>query len=208
MLRNRQIELARQKYAVARQILPQRFGPHLTVWEVGVGPNPAESHAAPFISDDCYTTLVEPIPTFWSAAAAHYSPSALVLPFAIIPDGPPSLVDMVDTDDGRSYLRGISSPILQNGREHDIHWTTRVPGVPFSYIDPSDIDILLLDMEGAEWYAISTMVSRPHLIFLEWEHTDIYKNPFQSDILAWMKEHHYVQHPTTFGCDTLFVRSH
>lgn len=60
----------------------------------------------------------------------------------------------------------------------------------FDLIDPGDIDILFLDIEGAEWYAIKTMKSRPKIISVELSGIN-YVNPFKSEIEAWMLENNY-----------------
>ncbi len=60
----------------------------------------------------------------------------------------------------------------------------------FSQIDDGTLDILSVDSEGAEWYVIEKMVSRPKIISVE-THGRRYKNPFAKEINAWMHTNNY-----------------
>ncbi len=60
----------------------------------------------------------------------------------------------------------------------------------FSDIDDNTIDLLSIDIEGAEWYVIKHLKSRPAIISLETQ-TDNYINPYLNEINDWMKKNHY-----------------
>lgn len=60
----------------------------------------------------------------------------------------------------------------------------------FSDIDDGAIDLLSIDIEGAEWYVIKHLKSRPAIISLETQ-ADTYVNPYLNEINDWMKNNHY-----------------
>lgn len=82
--------------------------------------------------------------------------------------------------------------------------TIKVKKVTFDYIDPGDIDVLLIDTEGAEYFAIKNMVSQPKLISVETHYRSAYRNPYISQICDWMRISEY---SPIFSdeSDTLFV---
>ena len=55
----------------------------------------------------------------------------------------------------------------------------------------SDIDILCVDTEGAEWFVLKNLISRPKIITLE-THGIRYTNPYLSEIMQWMKDNNYL----------------
>jgi len=84
-----------------------------------------------------------------------------------------------------------SSPALENDRYAISQETTfEVPCVRFSELDDGTIDLLSIDIEGAEWYVLKHLVSRPGVLSIE-THGKYYTNPFLSDITAWLREHDY-----------------
>jgi FkbM family methyltransferase len=60
----------------------------------------------------------------------------------------------------------------------------------FSAIDDGSIDLLSIDIEGAEWFVIKHQVSRPRVLSVE-THGQLYENPFHQEILSWMDENGY-----------------
>jgi len=73
----------------------------------------------------------------------------------------------------------------------------KVPTVTFDVIDTAgDIDILSIDTEGAEWFTIKHMKSRPSLIMIEMlteadDNLPRWVNPYYQEILEWMKQNKY-----------------
>jgi len=61
----------------------------------------------------------------------------------------------------------------------------------FSGIDDGGIDLLSIDIEGAEWYVLKHLRSRPRVIALE-THAAEYRNPHLGQIERWMAENGYV----------------
>ena len=65
-----------------------------------------------------------------------------------------------------------------------------VQAVPFSSVDSGCYDLVLVDIEGAEWNVLSTMKSRPKVLCLEMRAGE-YKNPNTDKIDRWLEENHY-----------------
>jgi FkbM family methyltransferase len=74
----------------------------------------------------------------------------------------------------------------------------------FDQIDDGSIELLSIDVEGAEWYVLKHLRSRPQVISVE-THAGEYTNPFLREIRSWMRENGY-----SFwfinSTDTVFVR--
>jgi len=60
----------------------------------------------------------------------------------------------------------------------------------FSSIDPGDIDLISIDIEGAEWYVLKHMISRPKIINIEFR-ASRYSNPFKKEIIDWLRSNNY-----------------
>jgi hypothetical protein len=76
----------------------------------------------------------------------------------------------------------------------------------FDQLDNGMLDVLCVDTEGAEWFVLNRMVSRPFLVRVETHFTHSgYCNPFTDEIFAAMKDWGYsvlVQDVS----DTLWIR--
>ena len=87
--------------------------------------------------------------------------------------------------------------IRQGGQKNLNYKEIEVPTVTFDVIDTAgDIDILSIDTEGAEWFAIKHMKSRPSLIMIEMlteanDNLPRWVNPYYQEILEWMKQNKY-----------------
>jgi FkbM family methyltransferase len=79
-----------------------------------------------------------------------------------------------------------------------------VEGITFDTIDPEDIDILLVDVEGAEYFVIKHLRSRPKIIVLE-THDGNYINPYMSEIDHWMATNDYAR-VLCDESDTLWIK--
>lgn len=65
-------------------------------------------------------------------------------------------------------------------------------GMTFDRIDDGQIDVLAADIEGAEWYVLKNMISRPKLVCLETHSpSGKYLNPFLDEINTWMHDNAY-----------------
>lgn len=104
--------------------------------------------------------------------------------------------------DGWSHMEHVVSPSEVCGTHHDEPWSVEVDVVPFCEVDPGDLDVVMLDMEGDERKVLETMVSRPKLLSVEMEGDRLarlglpgglcgYRNPHYEWIMAWMEEHDF-----------------
>ncbi len=83
------------------------------------------------------------------------------------------------------------SPALVNDYyERDDSNTFEVDCVIFDEIDNQSIDLLSIDIEGAEWYVLKNLKSRPKVISIE-THGKFYSNPFLKEINKWIDENDY-----------------
>jgi FkbM family methyltransferase len=90
-----------------------------------------------------------------------------------------------------SYVSGLPSPcVLNDNIQPNEEWTIEVEAKTFDQFDDGTIDVMDIDIEGAEWYVIERMKSRPRAIFIEME-WDKYRNPHFSEIQKWMKDNYY-----------------
>ncbi len=65
-----------------------------------------------------------------------------------------------------------------------------VEAIPFSDIDDGKFNLVLIDVEGAEWNVLKTLVSRPEVLSLEMR-AGLYQNPNSLKIQEWLKENNY-----------------
>lgn len=83
-------------------------------------------------------------------------------------------------------------------------YSIKVPAVPFSDIDPGDIDAMTLDVEGSEMKVLNTMVSRPEIICVEIRHADG-RHPAGNRIADWMKKNGY-SFVRSYKLDDVYMR--
>ena len=76
----------------------------------------------------------------------------------------------------------------------------------FSGFDNGEIDLLLVDTNGAEWYVLEELKSRPKIICLETHYIyRNYKTLFIEKIYAWMTLNNYIIYAKNES-DTVFMR--
>ena len=175
------------------------------VAEVGVH-EPESSNVYRFIQDGVRTTLVEPEPEAVEHITKHFEGRDNV-----------SLHECAMCDhqgelslfkNGPSTFAGdlSESPALVNdGYVPDPADSVTVAASTFDTIDDGQIEVLSIDTEGSEWHVIKHLVSRPAVISVE-THGGAYRNPFLSDIEAWMDNEGY---RTWYKgkTDTVYVRN-
>lgn len=160
------------------------------VCEVGVY-LPETCSVRPFIMDGKKASLVEanPIMVEKIRAAFENYPLTKIFPYAV-GDTPGTLI--LYNRGASTFVENVESPALIND-DYQKSESDRfeVEAKTFDQMDDGTIDILCIDIEGAEWSVLRHLKSKPNLISIE-THGKYYLNPKLSDIKNWMKERNYV----------------
>lgn len=160
--------------------------------EIGVGPLGMSFSALHWNNPNMEFMMFEPHPVFYKelAEAAKGHPNVQVYNVAIgDEEGKLELYD----EGTSSALSTISSPASQHFKKSVANKNKFTVDVTrFMNYDYGQIDLLRLDTEGAEWFALKHMVSRPKEIVVE-THNDLatYINPYLFEICAWAKKEGY-----------------
>jgi FkbM family methyltransferase len=104
-----------------------------------------------------------------------------------------------------TFISSLKSPAVVNDRyaikEED---EFEVQAVTFDTLDDGQIDLLSIDIEGAEWFVLKHMKSRPMVISIE-THGKYYINPYLDEINQWIDSNSYVVWYRDKS-DTVYVR--
>jgi FkbM family methyltransferase len=163
--------------------------PVQSVCEVGVNA-PDKCSVAAFIRAGARAVLVEPLP--WLAKELREAfPAASVIE-GVCADAPGTM-RLYDRGEG-SWIETVpeggspdevKSKITRGSFEEK--FVREVQAVTFDAIDPGDLDILCVDVEGAEWAVLSRMASRPAIVRAETHFCGSgYQNPFLKEMRARM----------------------
>lgn len=155
--------------------------------------------------DRCSTLLVEPLPLCAQALRTAY-PQASVFEAAIAPES--GLVPF--------YFRGQTSWLINHlsrtpALDVDHHKPLNeniheVAALRMSDIDPGNLDILAIDTEGAEWFVLQTLLSRPRILVIETHAPNpAYQHPYRAEIESWCRQEGYTL-AATEAADSLYVR--
>jgi len=149
--------------------------------------------------------IVEPIPRNLAEIRKVYKddPNVFVHPYAVWKE--PGTIKMYNLE-RLSYIEGVASPAIgtydgmsapgvptrtlgYKPREEDL---IEVETVTLDQLDDGSIDMLDLDMEGSEWYALEKLVSRPKILVVE---TGVVRtgHPFITEIDGWAEENGYTE---------------
>lgn len=171
------------------------------VAEIGV--NEPHLSAIREFHGECPMILVEPLADCASALIQAY-PQARVFCAAI--------ADQTGT--AKFYPHGQTSWLLELQRtpaidedktvinpDHVVDIATR----RFDDIDPGNLDIVAIDTEGAEWFVLKHMISRPKLLCVETHNpSGRYQNPYRAEIENWTRENGYIKLGEEFA-DSLYA---
>lgn len=173
------------------------------VCEVGVY-LPETSNILDFILTGVKATLVEADPETVKKIKAFFSGRDIhVFPVAVWDHNGVIKLSKADASTFVSTLK--SSPALVNDHyQIEEKNTFEVPCKIFSDIDDGTLDLLSVDIEGAEWYVIKNLVSRPKIISIE-THGKYYVNPFLNEIHEWLRKENYEMWYKD-GSDTVFFQ--
>ncbi|TSA41000.1 MAG: FkbM family methyltransferase [Verrucomicrobiales bacterium] len=194
-------------YALYRHV---GFPPPRNVCEIG-GNSPDKCSLISFIEDQVPAILVEPLPWLAEQLRKAY-PQAWVIEGVI--GNVNGTVKLFDRGEG-SWIDGVPSGAAPD--EHPNHsamkreefapqFVREVQSYTIDAIDTGIIDILCVDIEGAEWYVIEKLVSRPFMVRVEthFSHSG-YRNPFYDEIFNHMKNLGYSMIVQDVS-DTLWMR--
>lgn len=174
------------------------------ICEVGVY-LPEESNVIGFINENIPTTLVEADPSYVAKINTYFSnrKNVTVVEAAVFDFN--GKIELSRRDSSTFISQLESSPALIND-DYKINETDKfiANSILFSEVDKSQFDLVSIDIEGAEWYVIKHMTSRPNVISIE-THGKYYTNPNIEKILAWMKENGYVKWYKDES-DTVFIK--
>lgn len=101
--------------------------------------------------------------------------------------------------DNCSYINGIDSPmVLNHGLANDAIKNAqkiKIKTETIDKFDKGDIDILLVDTEGCEWFVLEKLISRPRQITIETntvgQEGKLIYNKNLDKILFWMWQNNY-----------------
>lgn len=161
------------------------------VCEIGVF-SPERSNVLDFITKDrARATLVEPDPGRVAAIMKYFADyqGVRLFPFAIYDYN--GTLELAQRGESTFATALPFSPAVINDsyrvRKED---TFSVACKRFDEIDDGTIDLLHIDTEGCEWFALKYLKSRPGVISLE-THGKAYSNPYLAEIAGWMEDNDY-----------------
>lgn len=160
-----------------------------SVVEVGVY-IPETSNVINFIEDGVKTLLVEADPKTVEKIKARFGSFKNVVCKQVAVFDYNGTVKLAQRASS-TFISSLKSPAVVNDsytiKEED---EFEVPAITFDTIDDSKIDLLSIDIEGAEWFVLKHMKSRPIVISIE-THGKYYINPYFEQIDQWMKANSY-----------------
>jgi FkbM family methyltransferase len=160
------------------------------ICEVGVGPLGMAYSALVWSNPNVHVLAFEPHPTYYAEVlAAAAGRSNVELHNVAIGDESGTL-ELYD-EGTSSALAGVGSPSLQH---HGVKPRTahKVEVRRISDYDQGQIDILRIDTEGAEWFCLKHLVSRPEQIVVEiYNDLATYINPHLWEIAQWAVQNGY-----------------
>jgi FkbM family methyltransferase len=171
--------------------LKQKGIPFSHVCEVGVY-LPETSNIIDFIFDGIKATLVEPDQKNIDAIRIYFKDQKNIqlFPYAVYDYTGTVKLSRAAASTFISELK--ASPALINDNYKITTETSyEVPCKIFSEIDTGDIDLLSVDIEGAEWYVLKNMKSKPKVLSIE-THGKFYENPFITEIQNWIQQNNYI----------------
>lgn len=175
------------------------------ICEVGVF-LPQASNILGFIQDNIETTLIEADPNYVIQLQNYFveRDNVKIIEAAVFDFKGKIELSKLGASTFVSQLK--SSPALVNDsyniREED---KFIADSILFSEIDHGNFDLLSVDIEGAEWYVLKHLISRPNIISLE-TGGKYYTNPYMIEIEGWIEENDYVvwyKHES----DTVYIKN-
>ncbi len=152
--------------------------------EVGVGPMGMAYGALFWDRPDMHILMFEPHPVYAAGVRAAAADRPNVELFEVAIGDEPGKATFYD-EGTSSSLAGVASPSEQHKGVHECK-SYEVEVRRFSDFDKGDIDHLRIDTEGAEWFCLKHLVSRPKQIVVEvYNDLATYINPYLYEINEW-----------------------
>lgn len=172
-----------------KKIKSKDYNPE-NICEVGVY-LPQESNLLNFINEDIKTTLVEANPEYVKNIRSFFSEkkNVKIIEAAVFDFN--GKIELCKKGASSFISELKSSPAIINDHYKKDGEKFIANSIVFSEIDHGDFDLVSVDIEGAEWYVIKHMISRPKVISIE-THGKYYTNPNILDIEKWMKSNDYM----------------
>ncbi len=159
------------------------------VAEIGVW-HPHTSNIIDFINCGIKTTLIEPDPESIKLIKQELSMQNIKLYEVAICDfqGEVKLCKRASS----TFVASLpNSPAIANDQcRIDETESFIAKAEKLNEIDDGTIDLISIDTEGSEWFAIKNMISRPIVISIE-THYAFYINPYLSEIRTWLENNNY-----------------
>lgn len=174
------------------------------ICEIGVF-LPQESNILEFINQDIRTTLVEADPDYVERIKKYFvnRKNITIIEAAVFDYHGKIELCKQESSTFISVLKSSPALINDNCNKSDSEKFI-ADSILFSEIDNGDFDLISIDIEGAEWYVIKHMKSRPNIISIE-THGKYYTNPNITDITNWMNENNYEEWYKDES-DTVFIK--
>ena len=174
------------------------------LFEVGVC-QPHDSHVKDFLDGATKAVLFEPHPFYFARLKLAFGENSNVTIHNVAIYKEEGTVKLFNRN-ASTFVEGVQSPAKVNdGYSENESDVFAVKADTFDKYDTGDIDLLAIDTEGCEWFAIQKMKSRPRLICVE-THGMRYTNPYLKEILLWMDRNGYKALETD-ASDTIFVKN-
>ncbi len=175
---------------IYRKIIKKNI-PINVVCEVGVY-LPETSNIIDFIQEGKPTILVEPNPPAIDAIKKYFADFNNIKLHELAIFDHEGYIELSNADASTFVSTLPASPAKINDKYvYDETKQIKVRCTTFDKIDESNIDLLSIDTEGAEWYVIKNLKSKPKVISIE-THGKFYINPYIEKISSWMIKNDYV----------------
>lgn len=172
----------------------------LTICEVGVGEY-SKCHTKSFIGTENTLILVEALPMFNREIQGRVKNEKNVIHHQLAVADTVGVIEF-NAFDIESHIKGVES--VAQARRRDCS-TIEIPCTTFNTLDPGNIDVLFIDIEGAEYFVLKHLISRPKILRIE-INIPGFTNSFEAEIATWLSENGYKQ-TDIIGSDIIYIRS-
>lgn len=186
-----------------RKLSYKRYCPK-KVAEVGVY-FPENSNIRNYVDEGVPALLIEPDPQSLDKIYARYSNYKNVEIYPVAVGDESGTIELVKAG-ASTYAKSlkVTPAIVNDGAPGISRKTIEAKCVRFSEIDPADLSLISIDIEGGEWYVIKHMLSRPDVISIE-THGGLYKNPFMPEMITWFNQNGYMLWYRD-GSDSIYIK--